>query len=114
MTEPCAHRFSKITRHPTRGTEIGSGVCLECKTRLCVHDFLDKRNRAAGTMYRCTHPLSSPAISGCAICQGSPRANSFEQQRIQPWFDGDGPPLPAGWYFAGNVSASVDDDTTTT
>jgi hypothetical protein len=104
MTTPCAHRFGKITQHPTRGTEIGSGACLDCKTRLCVHDVYDKRDRAGAVTYRFTHPLSGPAVSGCAICSGSPRANTFKQQRIEPWFDGKGPPLPDGWYFAGNIA----------
>lgn len=103
MSTPCAHRFSKIKPHPTRGNEVGSGTCLDCNTRLCVHDFLDRRIRTASVTFRFTHPLSSAAVSGCAICQGGPRASSFEQQRIQPWFDGEGPALPSGWYFAGKT-----------
>jgi len=74
-----------------------------------VHDVLDARDAAAAVTYRFTHPLSSAAVSGCLVCQGSPRANAFEERRLHPWFDGEGPALPAGWSFAGNASATADE-----
>ena len=104
MTTPCAHQFSRLTKHPTRGNEVASGVCSHCKTRLCVHDLLDPRKVAAAITYRFTHPLSSAAVSACPVCQGSPQANTFEARRLHPWFDGEGPALPAGWSFAGNAA----------
>lgn len=110
MSNPCAHRFSQVTRHPTRGSEVASGTCTLCNVRLCVHDFLDARDVSAAVTYRFTHPLSSVAVSGCLVCQGNPRANTFEQRRLHPWFDGEGPVLPAGWHFAGNASAAAADD----
>ena len=45
-------------------------------------------------------------MSGCLICQGSPRSNTFEERRLHPWFDGEGPALPAAWTFAGTANAS--------
>ena len=110
MTPPCEHRFSQVKRHPTRGSEIASGTCVHCQARLCLHDLLDGRQAAAAVTYRFTHPLSSTALAGCLICQGSPRANTFEERRLHPWFDGEGPPLPAAWTFAGNASATSDEE----
>lgn len=109
MTNSCTHSFSQVTRHPTRGSAIASGTCIHCGTRLCLHDLLDGRHVAAAATYRFTHPLSSNAVSGCLICQGSPRANTFEERRLHPWFDGEGPPLPAAWSFVGNADAATDE-----
>lgn len=103
MTTPCAHQFSRLTKHPTRGNEVASGVCTQCNKRLCVHDLLDPRNLAAATSYRFAHPLSGDAVSSCPVCKGSPTSNAFEQRRLHPWFDGEGPALPTGWSFAGKV-----------
>jgi len=108
MTNSCEHRFSQVTRHPTRGSAIPSGTCIHCQARLCLHDLLDGRQVAAAATYRFTHPLSSTAVSGCLICQGSPRSNTFEERRLHPWFDGEGPALPAAWTFAGNVNEPAD------
>lgn len=111
MTTTCTHQFSRLTKHPTRGNEVASGACTLCKERLCVHDFLDPRNIAAATTYRFTHPLSSAAVSACPVCKGSPTANNFETKRLHPWFDGEGPALPAGWTFAGKPEAKPADAT---
>ena len=112
MSTPCAHRFDQLKQHPTRGSEIASGTCANCKARLCVHDFLDGRDRSKAATYRFTHPMSAAALSACSICQGNPRANAFEQRRIQPWFDGAGPALPEGWSFLGRTTEKSDQPTT--
>lgn len=104
MTTPCTHHFERLTKHPTRGNEVASGTCTHCKARLCTHDFLDPRDIAAAKTYRFSHPLSSAAVSACPICKGSQNANTFEQRRLHPWFDGEGPALPAGWSFLGSTA----------
>jgi len=109
MSNSCEHRFSQVTRHPTRGSAIASGTCTHCGSRLCLHDLLDGRQIAGAITYRFTHPLSSSAVSGCLICQGSPRSNTFEERRLHPWFDDEGPTLPAAWTFAGNANASSEE-----